>query len=529
MASPSVAHGGFLIPNAGTVTEPLLSEPDRVDFNTAAQNRWGVLNGCQVTGIGANQIKVSPGSAMVNGKFVYVRDTDLFVTVPTGLSKFDLILVNNAGAPYVLPGKESNDPFFPDPPVDATLLAAVYCKAGLSLTNFVIDKRKFLAPALMTSILADDDLIRNFKAPGATAGDPLQDWYRVYGDGKTVWGNDTTLSRSGVASLLVEDNLAVRSSLSAKVVSAEGVSATADIQARNLRRSTSPPLLPNKGDLWQNPNSGSVYIANAAPQGGLEWDEIATMGNMLPPGTVIQSMEAPARMEAKGWLAMNGRTVLETDWPTLFTIASLTTYTAGFAPNRVITLPDLTSRVVMPSFTAGGVGKFGPVVGGVERTTNTYVLKSTDIPEHGHAVNATATAVTPRGVIQATTGSHEHNLPNHSHSDTETPHHHNMGVATVGVTVTPVNDGVPVGANAVLTPVYAGKEVSPTTSDLALVKGGGITAPIPKVQGGPHAHPFEGTAQTHDHVMAQTPYGKAPPNAINFTPNYFTMYFYIRT
>lgn len=529
MARPSVAHGGFLIPNAGTVTEPLLSEPDRVDFNTAAQNRWGVLNGCQVTGIGSNQVKVSPGSAMVNGRFVYVTDTDLSVTVPTGLSKFDLILVNNAGVAYVLPGKESNDPFFPDPPVTATILAAVYCKPGLNLADYVIDKRKFLAPALMASILPGDDLIRNFKAPGATAGDPLQDYYRVYGDGKTVWLNDTIVTRSGVASLQVENNLSVKTALAAKTVSAEGISATADIQARNLRRATTPPLVPNKGDIWQNTNTGSVYIANPAPVGGLEWDEIATMGNMLPPGTVIMSMEAPARMEAKGWLQMNGRTVLEVDWPSLFTIASLVAYTSGFAPNRVITLPNLTSRVIMPIFTAAGIGKFGPVIGGVERTTNTYVLTATDIPEHSHAVDATATAVTPRGIIQATTGTHEHLLPDHSHADTETPHFHNMGVATVAATVTPVVDGAAVGANAVITPVYTGKEVSKTTSDLALIKVGAVTAPIPKIQGGPHAHPFEGTPQTHDHDMVQATYGKAPPNPVNFTPNYFTMYYYIRT
>jgi microcystin-dependent protein len=523
-----VAHGGFLIPNAGTVTEPLLSEPVRIDFNTMAQGRWGVLQGCQVTGSGSNQIKVSPGSAMVNGKFVYVVDTDLFVSVPSGASKFDLICVDDSGKPFVHPGKESSDPYYPDPPVNATLLAAVYCKEGVSLADFVIDKRKFLAPALMTSIDQSADLIRNFKAPGATAGSPLQDWYRVYGDGRTVWGNDTTVSRSGVGSLQIDNNLTVTATLGAKTVSAEGISATADIAARNLRRATSPPTLPNKGDFWQNPDCGSAYIANDAPLGGLEWDEIATMGNMIPVGTVIMSLESVARMEAKGWLALNGRTALEDDYPGLFNIAALTSRVSGYAPHRQMALPDLTSRVVMPNFDANGVGKVGPVIAGVERKTNTYVLLEANIPEHHHGVNAAPTSVTPKGIIQATTGTHAHGLPDHSHKDVETPHHHNNGIATVNATVTPVVDGAAVGANAVLTPLYAGKEVSPSSSDLAMVQGAGLTS-AQTIQGGPHGHPFEGTPQTHDHDMIQTTFGKRPPDAINFTPNFFTMYYYIRT
>jgi len=530
VAKPSVAHGGFLIPNAGTVTEPLLSEPDRIDFNTLAQNRWGVLQGCQVTGMGSNQIKVSPGSAMVNGKFVYVSDTDLFVSIPQGLSKFDLILVDDAGNPYVHPGKESNDPYYPDPPVNSTILAAVYCKGGLSLADYVIDKRKFLAPALMTSIDQNDDLIRNFKAPGASPSAPLQDWYRVYGDGRTVWANDTTLSRSGAATLQVEDSLSVRQTVSAVTVMATTLNATHDVQGRNLRRGTTVPTLPNKGDFWQNPSNGKAYIANDSPLGGLEWDEIATLGNMLPPGTVIQSMEAIAVMQAKGWLPLNGRTVLEVDWPSLFKIASLVPFTAGYAPNRVITLPNLTSRVVIPNFSAAGVGKFGPTIAGKERLTNTYTLVEANIPEHGHDVDATKTAVKPAGVIQAVSpgGIHTHPLPDHSHKDNETPHHHNNGVATVAATVTPVADGAAIGANAVLTPLYAGKEVSPTSSDYAQVQGAGLSAPQ-TITDGHHGHIFEGTNQTHDHDMLQASYGKLKPDPIDFTPNYFTMYYYIRT
>ena len=114
MARPSVAHGGFLIPNAGTVSEPLLSEPDRIDFNTIAHARWGVLTGCRVTGSGQNNINVAPGTAMVNGKFVYVAgSTDLQVSIPTGLAKFDLIAVNDSRRALGHPGQGVQRPVLP--------------------------------------------------------------------------------------------------------------------------------------------------------------------------------------------------------------------------------------------------------------------------------------------------------------------------------------------------------------------------------------------------------------------------------
>jgi hypothetical protein len=523
-----VAHGGFLIPNAGTVTEPLLSEPDKVDFNTMANARWGVLSGCQVTGQGSSQINVAPGTAMVNGKFVYVSTpaTPLTVSIPTGLSKFDLILVNDAGVPYVYPGEESADPFFPDPPVAATLLAAVYCKSGQNLADYVIDKRKFLAPALLSSIGPDDDLIRNFKGPGATESAPLQDYYRVRGDGRTVW-EDTTLSRSAVKTLLVEDNLVARSMLSAESVTAVGISATGDIQGRNLRRGTSLPVEKNLGDFFQNYEKGKAYLANHGPRGELQWDEIATMGHMIPVGTVIMSVEVPARMEPLGWLPMNGRTAMEVDFPQLFTLSQLAPYISGYAPTRLMTIPDMTSRFPLASFSEANVGKVGPG----DRTTNTYTLAEENIPLHDHAVNPSAAAVTPAGIIQATTGTHIHTLPDHSHKDTETPHTHDNGLAVlVGATVTPM-DPLDAGTSTtqVLTPPYTGKKHWPTGTGYASVKGGGVTTPIPTIPGGPHGHPFEGTKQNHDHDALQATYGQHPPAPINFTPNYFTLFFYIRS
>ena len=46
-------HDGFFVPNAQDVAKPELAEPDRIDFNTIAHARWGVINGCLVTVAGS--------------------------------------------------------------------------------------------------------------------------------------------------------------------------------------------------------------------------------------------------------------------------------------------------------------------------------------------------------------------------------------------------------------------------------------------------------------------------------------------
>src|SRR5262245_4858016 len=235
MARPAVNHGGFLVPNASGVADPLLAEPDRIDFNTLGNARWGVLTGCEVSGSGATSVAVADGTAMVNGKFVYVEGTTVAVSIPSGSSKFDLIVVDDKGVVGVREGRESTDPVYPDPLTTQTVLAAVYCKTGLNISDYVIDKRKFLQPALLTKIGPTADLIRNFANPGATSSDPLVNYVRMYGDGHIVWLNDTHLYRKNVGELQVKDNLRVTQEVSADVVLARDVTASRDVTGLNLR------------------------------------------------------------------------------------------------------------------------------------------------------------------------------------------------------------------------------------------------------------------------------------------------------
>ena len=67
MTRPSVKHDGFLVPNAALVDHPRMAEPDQIDFNTVAQARWGVVEGCLVTVSGSQAQCTLGGLALVNG------------------------------------------------------------------------------------------------------------------------------------------------------------------------------------------------------------------------------------------------------------------------------------------------------------------------------------------------------------------------------------------------------------------------------------------------------------------------------
>lgn len=519
MARPAVNHSGFLVPNAGTVADPRLAEPDRIDFNTLGNARWGVLTGCEVTGSGAVDVAVGDGTAMVNGAFVYVEGrSDLKVSIPTAATKFDLVVVNDKGQLSIHTGKESNDPTYPDPFTTETVLAAVYCKEGLNLADYVIDKRKFLQPALLTRVTATSDLIRNFANPGETPSDPLVNYIRMYGDGHMVWLNDTHMYRESVGKLRIRDNLEVVQDITADTVNGRLVTATAEVTGKNLRRETSFPAISTarKGDILARSDLGTAYIANPHPTlaNTLEWDEIATMGNMMPVGTVIYSLEWPSRMEAKGWLQLNGDTIFEADYPRLFNVGGLShRIVAGtVAPNRQMVLPNITGRVPMATNSSAQVGRAGPTPGGKERAANTIILAEGQMPKHKHYTDINSEQIVPAGV-----------LPNHSHLNADDGHVHEVGLARIsGATLTPTTEAG-FGGNfydAVLTPVVNGSAKHKTQSNRALIIVGGLGNPVPTIA-------LSMAKMTHDHGLTED--FKGASSSIDITPNFFAVYAFVRS
>lgn len=525
MARPSVAHGGFIIPNAGDVSEPILAEPDKIDFNTVANARWGVISGCLVTAQSGGVVSVQDGTAVVNGQFVLVKAATLPITSATGPPRFDLVVTDNSGNPSVLVGTQSSNPVMRDVLPTQTLLAVILCVSGKAATDFVVDKRKFLAPNLLTQVGIEDDLLRNFNAPGAAPTDPVLNYYRVLGSGETIWLNDARLKRTGAASLGIEDNLDVKTALSAGTLASRGTLTVAgNLTAKNFRRSVGTPPNPGTiGDLWQDPDTGKLSIFKKI-SGLDQWDEVTSISSILPTGSILQSLETPTRMSPLGWLALDGNVVVdETAYPNLFKVAALLAYAQGTAPNRKLYLPNLSRRVLMTDH--ANAGKYGP---NRAKGTNPNTIKLTvaQMPQHGHKALG-AGGFTPKGEITgspATTGYHTHPAAGlvHSHPYTDPGHGHDVSVATlVGATVT---NGAGTSSTAVFTPNATGR--TKIKSDEALIAVTvGNPSPALKADGAPHDHPITfSPVPAHEHNTDLAGSGAG----IDITPDYFTVYTYVK-
>jgi hypothetical protein len=123
-----------------------------------------------------------------------------------------------------------------------------------------------------------------------------------------------------------------------------------------------------------------------------------------------------------GWVPLDGRTVTETDFPTLFTIPALASYIQGNTPNRVMVLPNVTQRVLLANFaTAGQLGGSNQIqlllghmpphnhnVGVVSGGGFSLSGRTSRAGQHGHAVSG---------------GAHGHgvNDPGHKHLGFEGP------------------------------------------------------------------------------------------------------------
>lgn len=411
MARPTVTHDGFLVPNASKVSNPRMAEPDQLDFSTAANARWGVVEGCLVT-VSGSTASMTPGVAIVNGVLVQAT-TDQQQPLGQGGSQdcFDLLAINDAGELVVILGEPATDPVFPDVPINNTLLAAVFRPTGASdFLSYVIDKRSFVSKALLTKVLPGADLIRNLNGSG--------NYFQVMGDGSMVWSGDAKLYRSDVKTIKIEDYLQVAGNLAVNGNATIGGSLAVGgvISGQNLSMGTTPPAADSVplGSLFQKTN-GTLLINTATG-----WLELATLDGMLPTGTVITSVEVPGVMKLKGWAHLNGDIISEVEWPTLFALAAFASIDKpGLPGQRSMRLPDARGRMLMG--TDVGAGQTGGAV------NNQITLRTDQLPKHNHRVRvAPGGGATPAGRVAASgrhlhtvsrSGAHTHDLndPGHKH------------------------------------------------------------------------------------------------------------------
>ena len=543
MASPSVTHRGFIVPNAVDVlTDPVLAEPDRVDYNTVANARWGVIEGCQVSPQGAKDVFVAPGSAIVDGLFVNVLPRTLQLPTPDANQRFTLIVVDEKGEASLVAGQDSTNPVLPDPGVKQTALAAVLCKAGASsFADYVIDKRKFLAVSLLTKIGPDAEIIRNFDEPGTTAFDPPKNHYVVMGDGKTTWANDTVMLRVDVATLQIIHDLILRNlSASGRVDAVGNISSSAGlVLGRNLRHGGSMPAAApaegdNLGDIWQDSTNGRVFIRKRLGT-GYEWQELATTESGVPVGTIIQSLEVPSKMLPLGWYPMNGQTIIES--AQTLRLFGLQTFIGGgnitgTAPNRQLKMPNLARRVLLTDHNYPGRT-------GGDFPYNILELKPFHLPRHGHNVGVTqVSAGTPTGQILKS-GPHGHTVGGgwHDHVVSDPGHYHN-GANNYGI-IYPfiaVDEGGSNKLDALFNDRSHTFSVTPTWRTVNAYTGINVIASVAHghdIGGGEHLHTLQfNPLPLHDHTVTQSTWGgnaQGLAEPIDITPEYYTVFCYIRS
>lgn len=517
MARPMTTHPGFLIPNAGGVANPQMSEPDQVDFNTLGNARYGVIEGCEVTVSGSSAINTA-GTALVNGLLVTMAGGQSVSLGSAGTQdRYDLLTVDTNGQLKLVSGTPAQDPVYPDPPTSRTVLAAVYCATGSSTySDNVIDKRKFLPDSLLTKIAASSSLVANRNGTG--------DMFRISGDGITSWAGDTTIERISAKTLQITENLNVVGDLAlGDALTAATVTATGRIAGSNLQRGATPTLPGALGDIFQGTN-GKIYVYTATG-----WLELATLPSVTPVGMVINSLQAPSVMTPLGWVALAGDSISEDAYPSLFTIPALGSFiTGGTAPHRTMKLPDSRNRVLMGDSTQAAT------YGG--STTISVLLAN--MPRHGHNVALSpGGSHTPSGRTRRN-GQHGHVATGgrHPHDVYEEPHRHNgmdNGINGMRGAVVGLQWG---GQNKIdayfndrshTYSVEAMDWTMPATTNLEVLASPSSDHGHAIEENGDHDHVVDFDAvPDHPHSLTQQDAGSGTP--IEYRPAYMTVYVYVR-
>jgi hypothetical protein len=409
MTAYSTQHGGFVIPNAGSAIVNNVAEPDAVDFNTVGNSRWGVVDGCDVAG-GTGTVSVNTGLVLVNGSITRVTSVQTLSLSSSTNPRFDAVCVGADGIAVLITGTAGTNPVYPDISPDYTLLAVVYNESTIvNFDNYVIDKRNMLTPVFVSAQSGNTPIIDNVSSG--------TDTFMVRANGRIEWtNNDVALYRAAAGNLGVDGNLSVNNDLTVvSNISAGGdISASGNTTGSNLQVSTDEPSDPaTDGTIFQTSASdGAAYIRHNGA-----WEQIATIENLLPVGTIIQSMKST---QGVGWLRLDGTVINEGSvYDSLFDVDGLSPFISGTTPTRTLALPNATGRVLLGaghSYTDG-------LVGGAATTT----LSLGNLPTHSHNVKLNSNGPHSHDVVVKDAGDHDHPVDlggSHKHTITDPGHTH---------------------------------------------------------------------------------------------------------
>lgn len=161
----SSAHADFTIPNVADAFNAAQAQVDKVDLDivVAGVAGTGVLSGCAVTAQGSPNmtLAVASGTIKVGATVVAVSADNVTITTANATNpRFDLVVVDNAGAKSVTEGTAAAAPSFPAIPANSLVLAAVYVPANDTAiqSNQIVDKRMMLGALFHQSTMSRQSL-----------------------------------------------------------------------------------------------------------------------------------------------------------------------------------------------------------------------------------------------------------------------------------------------------------------------------------------------------------------------------------
>ena len=230
-----------------------------------------------------------------------------------------------------------------------------------------------------------------------------------------------------------------------------------------------------------------------------------------------------------GWVPLDGRSISEADYPTLFTLTSLQGLIQGTAPNRTIILPNADNKVLMTKWGSPAARTGGPA-------NNQATLALPNMPQHNHNVSMGVAGSGPISARVSRSGTHGHGISggSHGHDVVDDGHNHN-GAEWINQSRTAVIAVVWGGQNKIdamfndrnhTYSVEALDWIAPSQSNVTVATNPSHSHNVD--QAGDHDHQISvDSAPNHVHAVAQEDRGLGTP--FDITPSYLSTYTYIRS
>lgn len=525
LGAHTTTHSGLVIPNAVDAPVPNLAEPDAVDFNLVGNDRYGVVNGCDIS-VNTTSIEVTAGVVVINGQIVRFITPNSVPIANQDTPRFGLVWIDTSGSLGITYGERSTNPVYPDLASTQVAIAGVYTNATITdFAGYVVDKRNILASTFVSTKSGTQPVLQNLNNGSST--------FLLDASGKMTWASDTNLSRNAANSLHFDGNLYVDKSVVAQVdLQAAGkVDAAGTVTGSNLIRAAVAPTSAPNGTLLQNTTTGSVYLRR-----NNVWDEIVTASSFLPVGTVIQSMVALT--ESQGWMPVDGGRVYQSQKTALYNALVAT----GFAietdvVGNYVTLPDAQAQGGAFLRNGGSFAFNGSPAGG----NTSRQLSESNIPAHKHDVQLIGDGSHNHVLTLQEAGSHSHDMLSgggvHLHSIVDPGHSHDADASNSNIKFI-FDNARKTGAQGRLDPVATdsshtaytrSQRTTGTASTNILTTAENDPASRHTHQIGPsgqHTHNATAAFNGHTHTISENTVGAG--QAFSLLPPFITVRTYIR-